>query len=150
MLSPAQEHLISAIVRSALGGLLRSIGTTEGAPRVIFATPAGERHELSLLCAAVLAAAAGYSVMYLGPDLPATDIAHAARIGDARTVVLAATTPGVVTRAEAKQLARELSGVDVWLGGPQAAALADQIGYGRAVGTLDELVPLLARHGRTA
>ena len=143
-LSPAQEHLVSAIVRSALGGLLRSIGTS-GSPRVIFATPAVERHELCLLCAAVLAAAAGYGALYLGPDLPAADIAHAARASGAITVVLAATTPGVVTRGEAKQLARHLSGVDLWIGGPQAAALLRDIGFGQRVDTLEELLTLLAR-----
>jgi DNA-binding transcriptional MerR regulator len=145
-LSPAQEHLVSAIIRSALGGLLRSIGARDGAPRVIFATPAGERHELCLLCAAVLTAAAGYSVLYLGPDLPAADIAHAAKTTAAGSIVLAVTTPGVVTRAEAKQLARRLSDVNLWIGGPQATVLASEIGYGQQVATLDDLLPLLARH----
>jgi DNA-binding transcriptional MerR regulator/methylmalonyl-CoA mutase cobalamin-binding subunit len=145
-LSPAQEHLVSALVRSALGSLLRTIGTSPGSARVVFATPAGERHELCLLCAAVLAATAGFGVLYLGPDLPAGDIAHAVSASDASSVVLAATTAGAVTRAEAKQLARQLAGVDVWIGGPQAGALADDIGFGEQVATLDELVPRLARH----
>ena len=149
-LSPAQEHLVSAIVRSALGGLLRTIGTSDGSARAIFATPAGERHELCLLCAAVLAAAAGHSVLYLGPDLPAADIAHAAKIREARTVVLAATTPGVVTRAEVKQLTRELSDLDLWIGGPQARDLISQIGFGRSVDTLDDLLPVITRHRRRA
>lgn len=146
-LSPAQEHLVSAIVRTLLGGLLRSIGSSDHSPRVVFATPAGERHELCLLCAAVLAATAGYGVLYLGSDLPAADIAHAAKAGGARSVVLAATS-GMVTRAEARHLARVLSDVDLWIGGPQATALAGEMGHGRAVATLDELVPLLSRHSR--
>jgi DNA-binding transcriptional MerR regulator len=143
-LSPAQEHLVSAIVRSVLGGLLRSIGRSDDPRRIVFATPAGERHELCLLCAAVLAAAAGYAVLYLGPDLPAADIAHAAQTSGAVSVVLSATTQGSVTLAEAKHLARVLSNVDVWIGGPQSAALAGQVGHGRVVATLDELVPLLS------
>ena len=147
-LSPAQEHLVSAIVRSTLGGLLRSIGTRDGSPRVIFATPAGERHELCLLCAAVLAAAAGYGVLYLGPDLPAADIAHAVKTSAAQSVVLGATSAGAVARAEAKRLASLLSDMDLWIGGPQAVALAEAIGYGQTVTTLEELVPLLSRHGR--
>ena len=147
-LSPAQEHLVSAIVRSVLGGLLRSTMRAGGRAQVVFATPAGERHELCLLCAAVLAASAGYGLLYLGPDLPAADIAHAARTSGASGVVLGATTPGAVTRAEAKQLARALSDVEVWIGGPQAAALAGEMGHGRHIATLDELVPLFARHGR--
>jgi DNA-binding transcriptional MerR regulator len=143
-LSPAQEHLVSAIVRSALGGILRTIGSSRTSPRVVFATPAGERHELCLLCAAVLAADAGHGVLYLGPDLAAADIAHAARTSSARSVVLAATTPDVVTRAEAKQLSRALSGLDLWIGGPQAADLVSRMGSGHAVATLDDLLPLLS------
>jgi DNA-binding transcriptional MerR regulator len=145
-LSPAQEHLVSAIVRSVLGGLLRSMARGDGTPRVVFATPAGERHELCLLCAAVLAAAAGYGVLYLGPDLPAADIAGAAKISGATSVVLGTTTPGAVTRAEARNLARALSGISLWIGGPEAASLATEIGYARAVATLDELLPQLSRH----
>ena len=147
-LSPAQEHLVSAIVRSVLGGLLRSIARREGSPRIVFATPAGERHELCLLCAAVLTADAGYGVLYLGADLPAADIAHAAENSGAAGVVLGTTTPGAVTRTEARHLARALSNVELWIGGPEAAALVTEIGYGRQVGTVDELVPMLTRHGR--
>lgn len=147
-LSVAQEHLVSAIIRSVLGGLLRSIARSDGSPRIVFATPAGERHELCLLCAAVLTASAGYGVLYLGPDLPAADIAHAAEISGATGVVLGTTTPGAVTRAEARQLAKALSHVDLWIGGREAAVLAAEIGYGRQVDTVDELVPMLTRHGR--
>ena len=147
-LSPAQEHLVSAIVRSVLGGLLRSMARGDGSPRVVFATPSGERHELGVLCAAVLAAAAGYGVLYLGPDLPAADIAHAARRSGARSVMLGATTRGAVTRAEAKHLAKALSAVDLWIGGQHAAALAKEIGFGRHVATLEALVPMFTRHGR--
>lgn len=146
MVNPAQEHLVSAIVRSVLGALLRSVARSNGSSRVVFATPAGERHELCLLCAAVLAAADGYSVLYLGPDLPATHIAHAARTSGARSVVLGATTAGAVTRAEAKQLATRLSDVDLWIGGPQAADLVSQVGRGRQIHTLDELSLTLTRH----
>jgi len=149
-LSPAQEHLVSAIVRSILGGLLRSIARSDGSPRVVFATASGERHELCVLCAAVLAAAAGYGVVYLGPDLPAADIAQAAQRSGASSVVLGATTPGAVTRAEAKHLAKVLSDVDLWIGGREAAALAAEIGFGRQVATLDALVPMFARHSRNS
>ena len=87
-LRPSHEHLVSAIVRSVLGGLLRATARPHASPRVIFATLPGERHELGLLCAALLAAAAGFGVIYLGPDLPAGDIAHAADHTGARVVVL--------------------------------------------------------------
>ena len=75
-LRPAQEHLVSSIIRSVLGGMLRTMPRASTGPTIVFATPSGERHELGLLSAAVLAAAAGARVVYLGPDLPAADAAR--------------------------------------------------------------------------
>ena len=57
---PAQEHLVSAVMRTVLGGLLRTLLAARGTDTLVFATLAGERHELGLLCAAVLAASAGH------------------------------------------------------------------------------------------
>ena len=116
---PAQEHLVSAIVRSVLGGLLRATMRPNASPKIVFATPAGERHELGLLSAALLTASAGYGVVYLGPDLPAADIAHAAAAAGARVVIVSLTTPGAVTRGEMRTLARiGQAGVELWVGGP--------------------------------
>jgi MerR family transcriptional regulator, light-induced transcriptional regulator len=143
LLSPAQEHVVSAIVRSVLGNLLRAIGRSDGTSKIVFATPSGERHELALLCAAILAASAGYGVIYLGPDLPAADIGHAVRTSGARVAVLGATTPGAVTRAEAENLATSLADADLWIGGPQAVPLLANVGAGAHVERLEDLVPML-------
>ena len=83
---PAHEHLVSAAIRSVLGSLLRTLPNSPRARTLVLATPAGERHELGLLCAAVLAAARGLNVVYLGPDLPGSDIAHAAMSPSAHPV----------------------------------------------------------------
>ena len=123
---PAQEHLVSAIVRSVLGGLLRTMPRPANGPRLLFATPSGERHELGLLCGAVLAAAAGARVLYLGPDLPATDIVHAATASSADVVVLAATATGAIADARAAgadEAAQAHRPVD-WRSGRRAAARA--------------------------
>ena len=37
-LRPSQEHLVSAVIRSMLGGSLRAIARPTGSPRVVFAT----------------------------------------------------------------------------------------------------------------
>jgi DNA-binding transcriptional MerR regulator len=146
-LRPAQEHLVSSIIRSVLGGLLRASVRPQATPRIVFATPAGERHELGLLSAALLAATAGYGVVYLGHDLPADDIAHAAATAGARIVVVSLTTPGAVTRAEVRKLASLPAGVELWLGGPAAEAFLPVAGeHARLVPGLGEIVPMLSRH----
>lgn len=127
-LRPSQEHLVSAMVRSVLGGLLRTSIRSGGSPTLLFATPAGERHELGLLSAAVLAASAGSRVVYLGPDLPAAEIAHAAATAGADIIVLSLTTPDGVKPRELKALSHELRDVEVWVGGPEAGALLASMG----------------------
>jgi DNA-binding transcriptional MerR regulator/methylmalonyl-CoA mutase cobalamin-binding subunit len=148
-LRPAQEHLVSAVVRSVLGGLLRVLTRTEALPRVVFAAPSGERHELGLLSAAVIAAAEGFGVVYLGPDLPVADIWHAASRADARVVIVSLTTPGVVTRAELRALAQRPEGVALWVGGPAAAEALPSLGKDtRHIASLADVVTLLERYAR--
>jgi DNA-binding transcriptional MerR regulator len=148
-LRPAQEHLVSAIVRSVLGSLLRTIGHPDATPKIVFATPAGERHELGLLCAAVLAASARFGVLYLGPDLPADDILHAATTTGAPIVMVSLTTPGAAARSEVKALTRLPASLELWVGGPEAHVLLSAAGdRARHVEALDQVVPMLSRYGR--
>jgi len=72
--SIAHEHTASAVVRQVLGGLLQAAPLDRDAPVALFGTPSGERHELGSLMAAATAAAAGWRVVYLGPDLPVDDL----------------------------------------------------------------------------
>ena len=59
--------------------------------RLLFATPAGERHEIGTLGAAMLAASSGLGVAYLGPDLPAREIVESVRPAGAQVLVLGLT-----------------------------------------------------------
>jgi MerR family transcriptional regulator, light-induced transcriptional regulator len=146
-LRPAQEHLVSSIVRSVLGGLLRASARPHASPTIVFATPAGERHELGLLSAALLAASAGYGVVYLGQDLPAAEIADAAAAAGARIVMVSLTTPSAVTRAEIRRLADLSRGTELWVGGPAAEAVLAAAGRRtRLVRDLADVVPMLSTH----
>ncbi len=102
-LGPAQEHVASVIVRRFLEWLLNTVGVGGGAPVLVAGTPAGERHELGALLAAVSAAAEGWRSVYLGPDLPASEIATAATRVGAGVVALS-----VVDPAKGHDLAREI------------------------------------------
>lgn len=144
---PAQEHLVSAVIRSVLGGLLRTNRRPTTATKILFAAPAGERHELGLLCAAVLAATAGHAVIYLGPDLPPADIAHAATTAGAGIVILAATADAGLDAPALRRLARLPAGIAIWAGGRHARAVRATLGPRvRVVERLEDLPDLLARH----
>jgi DNA-binding transcriptional MerR regulator len=73
-LTVAQEHMISALLRNLLGGLVRLYHPREPRVRLLFATPSGEMHEFGILCGAMLAVAAGAEAIYLGPNLPTPEI----------------------------------------------------------------------------
>ena len=55
----AQEHMVSASLRNLLGSLVRVQAPRDGRTGLVFATPPGERHELGITAAAMLAAAGG-------------------------------------------------------------------------------------------
>jgi len=142
----AQEHLLSGAVRNVLGSLLRVLPRRAGAAKLMFASPAGELHELGLLSAAVLAATAGCDVVYLGPNLPSADIAHAVKTLKPSVLVLAAAA-GCPSSDEINRLKRLPSRLSIWVGGAQSAALQQQLGR-RAlrVDSLDAFRDLLERH----
>jgi methylmalonyl-CoA mutase cobalamin-binding subunit len=82
----SHEHLASTVVRSLLGSMMSAIRLDDSAPRFIVTTPSGQFHEFGALMAAVTAASLGWKVVYLGPNMPAEDIAQAAR--DSRAPVI--------------------------------------------------------------
>lgn len=139
-INPAQEHLVSGVVRGVLGALLRSMPRHAKVTRVVFATPAGDRHELGLLCGAVLAAAHGYGVIYLGPDLPAVNIADAVQESGAKILVLACTADASAPESDLRALRRLAGRVSIWVGGARAEDLHSAIGAStRYVANLEEL-----------
>jgi methanogenic corrinoid protein MtbC1 len=90
----AQEHMATAVLRRVLGWLLgvyQQHGTARQAvvgKRLLVATPSGQVHELGALLAGVSGAAEGWSVTYLGPDLPTAEVVEAARETRADAVAL--------------------------------------------------------------
>lgn len=83
----ASEHAASAMLRTQLGALLAAQPVNGKAP-VVCTTPAGEQHELGALLAAVVIAMHGRRAIYLGANLPAEQIAQAARLSKAGSVAL--------------------------------------------------------------
>jgi methanogenic corrinoid protein MtbC1 len=87
------EHLASYILRSFLAGMMSSYQVPEHAPKMVITTPSGHMHELGAMIAATTAAAHGWQVTYLGPNLPAEEIASAVIKNDAKVVCLSIVYP---------------------------------------------------------
>ena len=126
----AHEHLISSTLRNILGSFVRLSVHPEVSTRLLFATPAGERHEMGTLGAAMLAASSGLGVAYLGPDLPARDIVQSVRPAGAHVLVLGltATSAGKSKERELRTIVRDLpKEVELWAGGRGAVRLSGLI-----------------------
>jgi methanogenic corrinoid protein MtbC1 len=95
--------------------------------RVVVGTPAKEDHELGAMMVAMLAAMHGWSVLYLGPDLPAEEIAYAVNDTNADLLMLS------VTNLKQKASQKEISAIEnsipervrILVGGRAASALPE-------------------------
>lgn len=89
-LSVAQEHMISSLMRNILGTLIRLHAKEQNHVRLVFTTPSGELHEFGILISAMLAIAGGLGVIYLGPNLPASEAVRAVKKTRARALIMSA------------------------------------------------------------
>jgi DNA-binding transcriptional MerR regulator/methylmalonyl-CoA mutase cobalamin-binding subunit len=92
-LKVAHGHLATAVIRTFLGHTSRPMAVHPAAPTLLVTTPAGQLHELGAVLVAACAAAHGWRVTYLGPSLPAEEIAGAAKQGMVRAVALSVVHP---------------------------------------------------------
>ena len=84
--------------------LTHQFAMSHTAPRIVVGTPASQLHELGAIMAAATAASLGWHPIYLGPSLPAHEIAGAALRNDAAAVALS-----IVYPEDDPNLARELT-----------------------------------------
>lgn len=122
------EHLASAVIQAFLGNLERAQTSSTTAPVLVVTTPVGQLHEIGALAAAAIATSEGWSVTYLGPNLPAEEIAHAAHRSRARAVALSIVYPPDDPHlpSELEKLRHYLpEHVTILVGGRSAHAYAD-------------------------
>ena len=92
-LKVAHEHIATAVIRTFLANLSRAHAVPPSAPELMVTTPSGQLHELGAVLVAAAAGNQGWRACYLGPCLPAEEIAGAALQNDARGVALSIVYP---------------------------------------------------------
>ena len=130
-LGVAQEHMASGVFSRSLQHMLEGTAADPDAPAIVVGTPRGHRHEIGAMVAAALAGSEGWRVYYLGADLPAEEIADAAREVDARAVALSLVyaVNGASTGDELRRLRDGLPDtVDVLVGGRGASGMEEAVG----------------------
>jgi DNA-binding transcriptional MerR regulator len=78
VLRPSHQHLAQAVLRRVLDRVTEAATFPGASPDLVVATPVGRPQELGALLTAAAAATSGWRVCYLGPGLPAEDVAEAA------------------------------------------------------------------------
>lgn len=143
----AHEHMTSALLRNLLGAMVSLHRRASPVSRLLFATPSGERHEMGILMCAMLAVGGGLGMIYLGADLPGSEIVMAAQQTAPEAVVL-----GFVGAEEAEARIKSLcdiadrlpSQIELWVGGTVNKGLINEIKKTRAV--MLEDFDMLERH----
>jgi DNA-binding transcriptional MerR regulator/methylmalonyl-CoA mutase cobalamin-binding subunit len=149
-LTAAHEHFLSAGVKVFLGKLTGQFVSSDSSPALVVATPAGQLHEIGAMLASAAAANVGWSVTYLGPSLPAAEIAGAAAQRRARAVALSIVYPpdDPALPRELAELRRFLpDSIAILVGGRAAPAYEKVLRQIKAIRSadLDELIEALAK-----
>lgn len=92
-LKTSHEHFASAAIRAFVLNPARNYAGERSAPAIVVATLQGQLHELGAVLVAALAAEQGWRPIYLGPSLPALEIAGAAIQDRARAIGLSLVYP---------------------------------------------------------
>ena len=114
----AEEHFYTAWARNRLGARFHhAVGQARGA-RVLCAGLPGSHHDIGLLLFSLSALSRGYRVLYLGADLPLTQLPLVLERSAARGVVMSSRNAiAADMQTELAKLARSLR-VPLMLGGP--------------------------------
>jgi methylmalonyl-CoA mutase cobalamin-binding subunit len=150
------EHFLSERVGDLLRSLRLPYDARASGPVVVCATLAGERHLLGLQMAALVLAAAGCRVRFLGADVPAGEIVTAARDLDAAAVAVsvsgatAADAAGPALRALRRALPAHVLLVAGGMGAPDVAGVERVAGFAALDAWAARLMPARrpARGGR--
>jgi DNA-binding transcriptional MerR regulator/methylmalonyl-CoA mutase cobalamin-binding subunit len=145
-LRTANEHLASAVLRSFLDTMRGAYPATDRDPGIVVTTPGFQHHEIAAMLVAATARSEGWRTTYLGPNLPAEEIAAAVRQRKADMLALSVTFPSddPVLRDEFRRLGRLLdNNVKLLVGGRSAHGYDDVLNEIDAV-RLNDLAELRA------
>jgi DNA-binding transcriptional MerR regulator/methylmalonyl-CoA mutase cobalamin-binding subunit len=93
VLTMAQEHFFSNVAKIFIWNLTRQYQTDAQAPRIVVGTPCGQLHDMAALMVSACAANLGWNVAFVGPNLPAHELAGAVRRFNAQCIALSLTYP---------------------------------------------------------
>lgn len=128
-LDVAREHLASAAIRQKLRWMLEHVPAPDGGPTAVLACPPRDQHEGGLLSLGLHLRMAGWKVVVLGADTPASAVSAAAK--DAHAHLVALSFVRHYGAEEFESVVRDVSTsveVPVVVGGPGAQEHLSRVG----------------------
>lgn len=135
-LSIAQEHLATAVIKAHLDDVRTLMTSPDQAPTILVTTPQNQIHEIGALIVSIVAALQSWSVLYLGPNLPAAEIVNAVMRSRSSALCLS-----IVHPLDDKLLEQELRWIrqglgpsfPIFVGGQGAASYLDTLSAVEAI-----------------
>jgi DNA-binding transcriptional MerR regulator len=100
----AEEHFFSAFLRNKLGARLHHESNRSRGKKILVSCLPGEYHELGVLLFCIAAIGHGYQILYLGTNLPPSQLLKVVERTDVSAVLLSGTN----TAAWEKEIEKEL------------------------------------------
>lgn len=129
----AAEHRATNVLRGILVEAVDEGAEAGGIPRIVFASPSGEHHDLGVLASAIATRSLGADPVFVGADVPVEDLVAACERTRADVLALGfVMSPPEVVESTARAIRKALpDSVEVWIGGPAIAGCAPVAGVDR-------------------
>ena len=146
-LTVAVEHYVTKLIQQKLFSVMNQLPINELGPRIVVACPEGESHEVGAQAVAYLAAVRGCHVYYLGPNLPARELAVFCERVRPELVLLSLTE--ITSDHATRRLLDELGSLAVkWpvaIGGQGARTIERRVWQEHKIEFLDDVTVLHSR-----
>ncbi len=134
-LTIGQERIISQSIEKHVTIALDNYNRITAGSPIVFAIVGSERHEFGILMSALLAASHGFRCVYIGPEIPAEDLAVLVTRVNARALVMSFVFSKTASN---KNELRKLLGLcpswlPIWVGGSDSASLTAGITDSRLI-----------------
>jgi len=100
----AEEHFFSAYLRNKLGARLHHESNRSRGKKILVSCLPGEYHELGVLLFCIAAIGHGYQILYLGTNLPPSQLLKVVERTDVSAVLLSGTSTAVWEKQIEKEL----------------------------------------------
>ena len=153
----AEEHFFSAFLRNKLGARLHHESQRSRGRKILVSCLPGEYHELGILLFCIAAMGHGYQILYLGTDLPPSQLPLVVQRTDVAAVLISASNIEQFDSQLEKEIVTMIKAlpVPVMFGGQLSAGCAETVSkqgahnlgadHGRALDKMESIVPAFAR-----